>query len=129
MPVESRAWQEELVLADLLQNGDQVAEVQVWLSPDSFEPGPRREVYEAILTVYEQGEPVNELTVAWQLGRDSSAVVYAEEVEVRRSPQAPSTWDTSWRLLWWSERRSRSVTSSSSMIFEPNLPPTRAASF
>ena len=89
VPVESRARQEELVLADLLQNGDQVAEVQVWLSSDSFEPGPRREVYDAILTVYEQGEPVNELTVAWQLGRDSSAVVYAEEVEVRQEPAGP----------------------------------------
>ena len=69
---DSRQWREDQVLADLLQNGEQVVEVEVWLSPDTFEEGPRREVYEAIVTVTEQGEPVTELTVSWELSRQSS---------------------------------------------------------
>ncbi|MEY9942168.1 DnaB-like helicase N-terminal domain-containing protein [Streptacidiphilus sp. MAP5-3] len=88
--VDDRRQREELVLADLLQHGEQVAEVEVWLSPGSFEPGPRREVYEAILAVYAQGEPVNELTVAWELGRHTATVVYANEVEVYQEPAGPA---------------------------------------
>jgi len=89
-PVGDRAQREELVLADLLQHGGQVTEVEVWLSADNFAPGPRREIYEAILAVAEQGEPVNELTVAWELSRraNSETVVYAEEVAVYQEPMA-----------------------------------------
>lgn len=64
----NRARQEELVLADLLQHRAQVAEVE-WLSPEMFAPGPRREIYETILTVDSYGEPVTELTVEWELDR------------------------------------------------------------
>ncbi|MFC1407169.1 MULTISPECIES: DnaB-like helicase N-terminal domain-containing protein [Streptacidiphilus] len=71
--VGSRQWREDQVLADLLQNGEQVVEVEVWLTADTFEDGPRREVYEAIVTVSDQGEPVTELTVAWELSRQYSA--------------------------------------------------------
>lgn len=88
--VDDRGRREELVLADLLQHEDQVREVEVWLSPETFEAGLRREVYEAITAVYAQGEPVNELTVAWELSRQESTVVYAEEVEVDREPAGPA---------------------------------------
>ena len=69
---DSRQWREDQVLADLLQNGEQAVEVEVWLAADTFEEGPRREVYEAIVTTAEQGEPVTELTVSWELSRQSS---------------------------------------------------------
>jgi len=69
--VDSRQWREDQVLADLLRNGEQVVEVEVWLTAEAFEEGPRREVYEAIVTVSDQGEPVTELTVSWELSRQS----------------------------------------------------------
>lgn len=65
---QSRARQEELILADLLQHRGQLSETE-WLSPEVFVPGPRREIYETILTVNSYGEPVSELTVEWELDR------------------------------------------------------------
>jgi replicative DNA helicase len=68
-PADERPRHEELVLADLLQHQHQVAEVQTWLSPEVFAAGPRRELYETIVTVDGYGEPVTELTVEWELSR------------------------------------------------------------
>jgi len=87
-PADERARQEDLILADLLQNREQVVEIEVWLSPENFTAGPRREVYEAILAVAEAGEPVNELTVAWELDRQGAteAAHYVEESEVAEGP-------------------------------------------
>jgi replicative DNA helicase len=68
-PTDERARREELALADLLQHQQQIAEVQTWLSPEVFAPGPRRELYETIVTVDGYGEPVTELTVEWELSR------------------------------------------------------------
>ncbi|HEV2347916.1 MAG TPA: DnaB-like helicase N-terminal domain-containing protein [Actinocrinis sp.] len=71
-PLDERARREELILADLLQHRGQVAEVETWLTPEIFAPGPRREIYETILTVAENGEPISELTVEWELSRRSA---------------------------------------------------------
>jgi hypothetical protein len=38
-----------------------------WLPAEAFSPGPRREVYRAIITLARNEEPVDELTVDWQL--------------------------------------------------------------
>ncbi len=69
LPADERARREELVLADLLQHQQQIAEVQTWLSPEIFAPGPRRELFETIVTIDGYGEPITELTVEWELSR------------------------------------------------------------
>ncbi|MBD0737827.1 DnaB-like helicase N-terminal domain-containing protein [Streptomyces sp. CBMA29] len=64
----TRAHQEELLLACLVTYPSQVAQVE-WLTAEAFEPGPRREIYAAIIAVTERGEPVEELTVIWEMER------------------------------------------------------------
>ncbi len=67
----TRAHREEQVLADLLQHPELLAEV-AWLASDVFTAEPRREIHEAVVAVSERGEPVEELTVIWELERRSS---------------------------------------------------------
>ncbi|MBC3840567.1 hypothetical protein GXW82_10800 [Streptacidiphilus sp. 4-A2] len=55
------------MLAGLLQKPDQIREVSSWLYPEVFDEGPRREVCEVILAVEERGEPVDQLTVEWEI--------------------------------------------------------------
>ncbi|MFF6956188.1 DnaB-like helicase N-terminal domain-containing protein [Streptomyces sp. NPDC008317] len=64
----TRAHQEELLLACLMTYPSQVAQVE-WLTTEAFEPSPRREIYAAIIAVTERGEPVEELTVIWEIER------------------------------------------------------------
>jgi replicative DNA helicase len=56
------------VLAALIQQPEQVREISIWLYPEVFE-GERREVYEAVVAVAERSEPVDQLTVAWEIHR------------------------------------------------------------
>jgi replicative DNA helicase len=60
---------EDVVLADLVQHPNVVEYVRDWLEPEVFTPGLRRETYETILIIDEYGDPVDELTVSWELGR------------------------------------------------------------
>jgi hypothetical protein len=60
---------EEQVLADLVQNPHVLTEVVDWLDPQVFTSPDRRQIYEAIVAVDGYGEPVEELTLAWQLAR------------------------------------------------------------
>lgn len=72
VPTDERAQREEMILADLIQHQDQIAEVEPWLTSDVFVPGPHRELYETILTVDGYDEPVSELTIEWELSRRRS---------------------------------------------------------
>ncbi|OLE24218.1 MAG: hypothetical protein AUG49_13915 [Catenulispora sp. 13_1_20CM_3_70_7] len=83
----TRARREELVLADLIQHRGQLAEVE-WLSPEVFAPGPRREIYETILTVDSYGEPVSELTIEWELDRRRNQGQQQEQPEPDRDDPA-----------------------------------------
>lgn len=83
----TRARQEELILADLLQHRGQVSEVE-WLSPEVFAPGPRREIYETIVTVDSYGEPVSELTVEWELDRRRTEAGRQDQPEPDRTDPA-----------------------------------------
>jgi hypothetical protein len=62
---------EDKALAVLIQNREIFPEVRDWLTSDCFPPGMPRDIYEAATAVFDRGEPVNELTVAWQLARDT----------------------------------------------------------
>lgn len=73
----ARTVQEREILADLLQHPEQIHEVRAWLDVEVFDPGPRRDIYAAILTVADRREPATELTVAWELGRRQAMVPFA----------------------------------------------------
>lgn len=60
---------EDLILADLLQHREMIGYVHDLLHPEYFTPGDRRDVYQAMLAVAGRGEPLGELTVAWELNR------------------------------------------------------------
>jgi hypothetical protein len=69
---------EEEVLADLIQHHWQNSHVLEWLPAEAFTAGPRREVYEAITTLSRHEEPVDELTVEWQMARQRAATQATE---------------------------------------------------
>ncbi|WP_019632520.1 DnaB-like helicase N-terminal domain-containing protein [Actinomadura atramentaria] len=68
---DTRLIREDYVLADLVQHPEQVQEVD-WLDRNLFSAG-RREIFDAIIEVDRYGEPVNDLTVAWELVRTRAA--------------------------------------------------------
>jgi hypothetical protein len=65
--------EEEEVLADLIQHYWQNSHVLEWLPAEAFTPGPRRGVYEAITALSRNSEPVDELTVEWQMASQQAA--------------------------------------------------------
>lgn len=67
---EDQAHQEEEVLAGLLAHHEFNTGVLTWLPADAFTDGPRREIYQAIVAVARRGDPIDELTVEWQLAGD-----------------------------------------------------------
>lgn len=92
-PYESRARTDvrldgrDRVLAALLQQPKQIREVSTWLSPEAFEAGPRRDVYEAVVAVAERGEPVDQLTVEWEIyRRDPRTYEVVAEVDFEDRP-------------------------------------------
>lgn len=69
---DPRTVREEQVLADLIQHSEYVPEVAAWLDPEIFTSPDRRVIFEAIVAVDQYGEPVEELTLAWELARTQS---------------------------------------------------------
>jgi DnaB-like helicase N terminal domain len=69
---DARARQEEDILADLITHFRPNSNVLTWLPADAFTPGPRREVYQAIMTLTRNSEAVDPLTVDWQLARNTA---------------------------------------------------------
>ncbi len=67
-PSDPQARREAQVLADLIQHPGECEQVMEWLPGHAFARGPRREVYEAMRAVVRAGNPIDPLTVAWQLG-------------------------------------------------------------
>jgi replicative DNA helicase len=67
---EHQVHQEEEVLAGLLQHHEFNNGVLNWLPAEAFAEGPRREIYQAITAVAGRDDPIDELTVEWQLTGD-----------------------------------------------------------
>ncbi|MFI5527009.1 DnaB-like helicase N-terminal domain-containing protein [Kitasatospora sp. NPDC051853] len=85
--VDLRLERQDAVLADLLQHPEHVREVSTWLYAEAFEAGPRREVYEAIVVVAERGDPVDQLTIEWEVHRqDPERYEVKVEVTVEERP-------------------------------------------
>lgn len=71
-----RALQEDQILADLIQHPDLVPEVAGWLDPAVFTAPHRRQVFEAIISVELYGDPVEELTITWEIHRERALTAY-----------------------------------------------------
>lgn len=68
-----RLARQDQVLADLMRHPEDIREVSTWLGSDNFAAGHRREVYETIVYIDGLDEPVDEITVAWNLARRAAA--------------------------------------------------------
>jgi hypothetical protein len=67
---EDQVRAEEEVLAGLLQHHSSNTGVLDWLPAEAFTEGPHREIYQAIAAVARRDDPIDELTVEWQLAGD-----------------------------------------------------------
>ncbi|MEV6986489.1 DnaB-like helicase N-terminal domain-containing protein [Sphaerisporangium sp. NPDC051017] len=86
-----RTLREEALLADLIQHPEHLHEVAAWLDPEVFTSPDRRSIYEAIVAVDEYGEPVEELTLSWELARSPSTdLALAGETTESRSEATPA---------------------------------------
>lgn len=65
--VDRRTRQEDLLLADLLQNPRQALEIARFVPDTTFRDPQRREVYRTMLTLAESGDPIDEVIVSWQM--------------------------------------------------------------
>ena len=65
----SRMNREEQILADLLQHPDEFDRLPASIKSESFSADARSRLYEALSAIYGRGEPVDNLTVAWELDR------------------------------------------------------------
>jgi len=65
---------EDMIVADLLRHPDQVPQAATFLSPADFSFDEPRLVYSALATLDARGEPIDEITVAWNLARLAAAV-------------------------------------------------------
>ena len=81
---EAQVHQEEEVLAGLLAHYEFNTGVLNWLPAEAFTEGPRREIYQAIVAVARRDDPIDELTVEWQLAGDRAMSQPARDL----SPEA-----------------------------------------
>jgi len=90
---DSRVRREELILADLIQHPQVVGDVAAWLDPQVFTTPERRELFETIIAVDGYGEPVDELTLSWELGRRRALTdtLNGQPVETWRTEPHPAT--------------------------------------
>jgi replicative DNA helicase len=65
----SRPNREERILADLIQHPDQIERASEVINPATFTSAARDDLFEAISAVRKCGDPVDTLTVAWELDR------------------------------------------------------------
>lgn len=65
----SRPNREEHILADLIQHPGEFGQLPESIKPDTFSAGTRSRLYEALSDIHTRGEPVDKLTVAWELDR------------------------------------------------------------
>ncbi|MEV6968619.1 DnaB-like helicase N-terminal domain-containing protein [Hamadaea sp. NPDC051192] len=68
-----RATKEDLILADLLRNPELARELATLLPSESFTSEQRRNVYETIVSLAYDHEPIDEIIVAWTLAKQRTA--------------------------------------------------------
>lgn len=65
----SRSSREERILADLVQHPDQIEQASEAINTATFTADSRSDLFEALSRIHKRGEPVDNLTVAWELDR------------------------------------------------------------
>jgi len=65
----NRPNREEHILADLIQHPDEFHQLPESTKSDSFSAETRSRLYEALSDIHSRSEPVDKLTVAWELDR------------------------------------------------------------
>lgn len=66
---DSRSNREERILADLIQHPDQIDQASEAINAATFTVTARDDLFDAISAVHKRGEPVDAVTVAWELDR------------------------------------------------------------
>ncbi|HLL66741.1 MAG TPA: DnaB-like helicase N-terminal domain-containing protein [Micromonosporaceae bacterium] len=64
-----RITMEEHLLADLLQHPEQATDIAIFVHRDTFTSGQRRQIFETLVRLSYDGEPVDEVTVCWEMAR------------------------------------------------------------
>ena len=65
----SRPNREERILADLIQHPDQIEQAREVINATTFTSTAREDLFEALSAIQKRGEPVDTLTIAWELDR------------------------------------------------------------
>jgi hypothetical protein len=87
-PAEHR---EELVLSALLQEHAQAGQVLAFLPAAAFTSPARQEIFRATRRLHHSGQPVDELTVGWELATHAAATAVLSP-ETARQPQVPDEY-------------------------------------
>lgn len=84
---------EEQVIAGIIQHRAPAEDFPAWLPAGAFRAGPRREIYTALTSLYYRDDPVDPLTLDWELARRHSA---ASIQSPAATPPPPDPRYTSW---------------------------------
>lgn len=60
---------EDMLLACILRNPSQLDDVRTWLDPDDFAVPGRGTCYRAALDLHDRGDPIDPVTLAWEIHR------------------------------------------------------------
>ena len=91
-----RAALEDQVLAHLLSGPDQIPVLRGFLTDNAFTAAMRRHVYRTMVTMDADGEPIDEITLAWQVEVDlAHARVHGIDVNAPGSTPDESVYPTS----------------------------------
>ena len=69
---EALALQDQ-ILVDLMKHPELLNWDAEWMTPDLFEEGPRRIVFETLEYITSIGEPVDEIVISWNVARQAAA--------------------------------------------------------
>ena len=76
-PVDAwRVTAEEELLADLLQHPEQAADLAVFVHSDTFTTPQRQEVFETLVRLGYDGEPIDEVIACWEMARIRALVPF-----------------------------------------------------
>ena len=74
-PTPGRAALEDQVLAHLLYDPDQIPVLREFLTDNAFTAAMRRHVYRTMVTMDTDGEPIDEITLTWQVEVDHERAI------------------------------------------------------
>ncbi|NLT53999.1 MAG: hypothetical protein GXX79_05405, partial [Actinomycetales bacterium] len=95
VPDSTRAALEDQVLAHLLYDPDQIPTLREFLTDNAFTAAMRRHVYRTMVTMDTDGEPIDEITLTWQVEVDlAHARVHGIDINAPGSTPDESVYPT-----------------------------------